>query len=263
VLRRNKLNHKLEEINRAIVWNYGGGTQSAAIAVMIAQGLLQRPDCVVMSNTTREATETWEYTVEHILPLFEKMGLRLEIVTPDGRLYNKSTDTLPLIPAYTAQGQLKLYCSNTWKRDVVWRYLRRKGYGPKRPIIQWLGLSLDEVHRMKPSGKKWTTNHWPLILDRKTYRGECYQIVVDAGLPPPPKSSCWMCPYRGNLQWQRLNDHYPEDWTKAVELDYAIRARDTQESLYVHRDAVPLDQADLGRNQLSLFDACDSGHCWV
>jgi len=254
---------KLLDLSRATVWSYGGGTQSVAIAVMIERGLLPRPERIVMSNTMREASETWEYTIENVLPLFDRIGLALEIAPSKGNLYNKDDDTLPLIPAYTATGQLRLYCSAEWKRDVIFRYLRQQGYGPKRPIIMWIGLSLDEVHRMKPGKRKWSTTHYPLIIDRKTYRGECQQIVLDAGLPLPPKSSCWMCPYRRNDQWQRLQDHYQKDWKQAVELDYAIRERDTQKSLFVHREAVPLDKADLGRNQMSLFDGCDSGYCWV
>jgi hypothetical protein len=54
-----------------------------------------------------------------------------------------------------------------------------------------------------------------------------------------------MCPYRSNAQWRRLQDHYPDDWNKAVELDYSIRERDEQKSLFVHREAVPLDKAGL------------------
>ena len=217
-----------------------------------------------MSNTTREATETWEYTIEYTLPLLERIGLRLEICTPRNYgLYDNEQNTLPRIPAYTAFGQLPLYCSNEWKRDEIRRYLRRQGYGPKHPIIQWIGLSLDEVARMKRTGRKWIVNDWPLITILKTYRGECQQIVLDAGLPMPPKSSCWMCPYRSNMQWRRLQDHYPGDWQNAITLDYSIRERDEQHSLFIHREAVPLDQADLERNQLSLLDGCDSGYCWV
>ena len=249
--------------NKEVVWSYGGGTQSVAIAVMIERGLLPRPDRVVMSNTMYEASETWEYTIENVLPLFDRVGMALEIVTAKGNLYYKEDDTLPLIPSYTATGQLRLYCSGEWKRDVIFRYLRQQSYGPNRPIVQWLGLSLDEVHRMKPNRRKWATVHWPLILDRKTYRGECQQLVLNAGFPPPPKSSCWMCPYRGNAQWRRLQDHYPDDWKAAVRLDYAIRERDEQKSLFLHREAVPLDRADLGRSQMFLFAGCDSGQCWV
>lgn len=248
-------------MDRSIVWSYGGGTQSVAIVLLIERGELPKPECIVISNTTREATETWEYTITNVLPIFERIGLSLEITTSHGRMYYHDDDTLPLIPAYTSSGQIRLFCSAEWKRDEVYRYLRSKGYGPKRPVILWLGMSLDEVHRMKPGKRKWATTHFPLIQDRKTYRGECIQIVLDAGLPPPPKSSCWMCPYRLNPQWRRLREHYPSDWRKAVQLDCAIRKRDSQHNLYLHKDAIPLDLVDLERPQESLFDGCDGGYC--
>jgi len=143
------------------------------------------------------------------------------------------------------------------------RYLRGLGYGPERPVIQWLGLSLDEVERMKNQRRQWCKEKYPLI-DLRIYRGECLQIVRDFGWPPPPKSSCWMCPHRGDSQWLRLKEHYQGDWRKAVELDKAIRERDEQHALYLHRDGVPLEDADLTRGgQLEMFDGCDSGYCMV
>src|SRR5690242_16471812 len=62
-----------------ITWSYGGGTQTLAIAILIALGKLPKPDLIVMADTGDEATETWEYTITHVLPLFDALGLVLEI----------------------------------------------------------------------------------------------------------------------------------------------------------------------------------------
>ena len=43
------------------VWSYGGGTQTAAIAVLILQGRLPKPDIAVMADTGREIASTWDY----------------------------------------------------------------------------------------------------------------------------------------------------------------------------------------------------------
>jgi hypothetical protein len=234
-----------------------------AVAILIAQGKLPRPERVIMSNTTREASEVWKYTAEFVIPLFDHLGLRLEIVTADGSLYEKGSH-LPRIPAYTGGGQLPVFCSNYWKRDLIRRYLRQLGYGPDHPILQWIGLSLDEVGRMKSTGRKWIKNHWPLILDARMRRGECIQLVLNYGWPSPPRSACWMCPFRRNVEWLHLFKHWPDDWNNAVALDEEIRRRDRKHSLFVHHQAVPLSQADLESPQLGLpFDGCDSGHCWV
>lgn len=108
-----------------ITWSYGGGVQSCAIAVLIAQGLLPKPELVVMADTSREATETWEYTETHIGPLFDRLGMELNIIphtlaTVD--LYGTKGDAL--LPAYTADGAGKLptFCSVEWKQRVVRRW---------------------------------------------------------------------------------------------------------------------------------------------
>lgn len=259
---------------RKVVWSNGGGTQSAAIAVLIATGRLTKPERVVMADTGREATGTWEYLADHIAPLLETVGLGCEIASHELAtvdLYGKNGDLL--IPAFTENnGKLPTFCSNEWKQRVVRRYLRSVGYGPKNPVTLWIGISTDEIARMKPSDVKWVQHYYPLIETLGISRAECKRLVAEAGLPEPPKSSCWMCPYRQNPQWRDLKENHPKDWDAAVELDEEIRERDLAQGgsgVYVHRSAVPLAEADLSDpedNQLPLFgevDGCDSGYCWV
>ena len=222
-----------------------------------------------MADTGREASETWQYLDAHIQPMLAEIGLSVEIAphslsTVD--LYGKNGDLL--IPAYTERAKLPTLCSTEWKRRVVRRYLRRV-HGV-RECITWLGISLDEIGRMKPSDVKWQEYRWPLAWDLRMDRRACVQAVLDYGLPEPPRSSCWMCPHRNNAQWLRLREHYPQDWQRAVSLDMAIRARDKQGGVYLHRSRVPLAEADLSVPDLppsplfgDLADGCDSGMCFV
>lgn len=256
--------------DRALAWSYGGGTQSVAIAVLVAQGRLPRPECVVIADTGREASETWEYHTAHVAPLLAPLGLTVDVAGHDLAtvdLYPAAGER-PLLPAFTAAGKLPIYCSVEWKRRVVRRFLRAHGYGPQRPVDLWLGISLDEVERLKTSDKAWVRHRWPLCFDLRLTRADCRRVVLEAGLPEPPKSSCWMCPLRQNPQWRRLRDHYPDDWQRAVALDTAIRARDPQHALYLHPSRVPLADADLGEAEavadLPLFSAgCQTGYCWT
>ncbi len=43
---------------RSLIWSYGGGVQSAAIAVLVLRGELPRPERAVMADTSREASAT-------------------------------------------------------------------------------------------------------------------------------------------------------------------------------------------------------------
>lgn len=234
--------------SKALTWSYGGGTQSAAIAVLIAQGRLPKPEISVMADTGREATETWDYLKNNIQPLLDSVGVTIEIAprslaTVD--LYD-AKGTL-LIPVFTAEGKFRTFCSDKWKAAVVKRYLRKKGYGPKNPVKSWLGFSLDEINRVKESNTDWQELAWPLLFDISPAftRRDCRDLVLSVGLPEPPKSSCWMCPHRQNGQWARLKEHYPADWQAAVDLDNQIRASDRENGVYLHHSRVALVDADL------------------
>lgn len=109
---------------RALTWSFGGGTQSVAIAVLVARGELPAPEVAVIADTGREATETWDYLERHVRPLLEPVGVPVEIAPHDLStvdLYGKNGDLL--VPAYTGGGDGKLptFCSTEWKKRVVAR----------------------------------------------------------------------------------------------------------------------------------------------
>ncbi len=248
----------------APIWSYGGGVQTAAIAVLVVEGRLPRPERIVMADTGREDSATWAYLAESIAPYLATVDLRVEVAghhlaTVD--LYARNGDLL--IPAFTPTGKLPTYCSTEWKQRVVHRWLRAAGYGPGRPVDIWLGMSTDEASRAKDSQTSWARHWYPLLFGVPMNRAECIALVARAGLPPAPKSSCWMCPFRSDAQWRDLRDHRPEDWAQAVAFDEAIRTHDPD--VYVHRSSQPLRTADLGTgdDQRDLFGACDTGYCYV
>lgn len=238
------------------VLSYGGGVQSAAIAVLIVQGRLPTPDCVVMADTGIEASETWEYMDATVRPLLRRVGLEVSIAPPSLAtvgLFSKSGK--PLIPAFTSDGgKLPNYCSVEWKRRVVQRWLRANGH---TDVELWLGISRDEVERAKDSPVRWMTHRYPLLMDVPMSRAECIALVTGHGLPQPPRSSCFGCPFRTNLEWKHLKERNDGDWEKAVALDESL-----PEGLYVHRSGTPLAKANLGEAQGEL-DFCESGYCWT
>lgn len=257
------------EMERTDVWSFGGGTQSIAIAVLVAQKRLPMPKHVIFADTGREASETMEYFHANVEPIFNEVGLKLEIASHDLAtvdLYSKKGELG--IPAFTENGALKTFCSNEWKRRVIGRYLRSLGYGPKNPCRTWIGISVDEIGRAKESGLAWNENYYPLLFGVTMSRTDCRQLIFDYGLPEPPKSSCWMCPYRRDPQWRRLKEFYPADFEKACLLDEEIRAKDRSNGVYLHDSRMPLREVDFSEKetaQTSLFGEvkhCDSGLCW-
>jgi hypothetical protein len=258
-------------MDKTIVWSYGGGTQSIALALLISQGKLPKPDMIVLADTGREASETFEYTERYVAPLLATLGLTIEIASHDLSkvdLYNKTgkKETL-LIPAYTQDGKLSNFCSHEWKLRVVRRYIRAKGV---ERCINWLGMSTDEVERLHPSDVQWCETHWPLCdmpvsakYGVSMSRAMCKQLILEHGWPEPPKSSCWMCPHRRNKQWQRLKMFYPQDFERAVQLDKEVRAKDTKGGVWLHESRKPLDEVDFSQDDQPGLFGCDSGFCWT
>ena len=71
--------------DRLVVWSYGGGTQSAAIAVLVLRGELPRPERIVMADTSREASATWAYLAEVVGPALAEVGLAVEVAGDEPR----------------------------------------------------------------------------------------------------------------------------------------------------------------------------------
>lgn len=237
---------------KALVWSFGGGVQSAAIGVLVRQGKLPQPDLAVIADTGRESQVTWTYMREHLVPF---LGFEIQVAPSSlAAVGLRSGNGDILIPAFTSSGKLKTFCSTEWKRRVVRRYLRNAGIGSCR---MWLGISTDEVQRAKPSGVEWIEHHFPLLFDHPMTRAECVQLVLSAGLPMPPRSSCWCCPHRSDSEWRGLP---ADEFQMAVELEREIRA--TDEGIYLHRSRQPLDQVDLVDRQGSVLEVCD-GYCWT
>jgi hypothetical protein len=254
---------------KPIILSYGGGTQSAALCVLVVQNKLPRPERIVMADTGREASQTWDYLRNVMQPYLATIGLSVEIASHDLAtvdLYGKNGDLL--IPAYTTKGMLPGLCSTEWKKRPISRWLRREGYGPSNPVITWLGISLDEIGRAKPSGVNWQEYKWPLLFDVTMSRHDCKRLVIKSGLPEPPKSSCWMCPYRSDQQWRQLKSQYPDDFRLASELEKEISANDNQGELWLtkHRRSLQDIEFTNTSKDLPLFgqvEHCDSGFCYV
>jgi hypothetical protein len=140
-----------------------------------------------------------------------------------------------------------------------------------------LGISLDEVQRMRTSDVKWASNHYPLILDKPIRRGEIIRWHEQQGFPVPRRSSCVQCPFHSDNEWRELREH-PREWARAVEFDRRIRAEKRFVSdnanpetavirgeQYLHRSCLPLDEIDFDKDkdQLDMFGNDCSGLCGV
>jgi hypothetical protein len=254
----------------SVVWSCGGGTQSAAIAALIIRGDLPAPDLSVIADTGREASETWRYYESVLRPALDARGVELVRLPHsfDGTGWN-TVDLLSgaggdkvVMPMFTSKddkGMLPKYCSNEWKSRPVDRFIRSQGL--KGGEI-WIGFSTDEMQRMRGYDPRAKWNHSYPLIDRRMTRGDCIALVESMGWPTPPRSACWMCPYRSDQEWRHLKATDPRDFQAAVLLEKKLQQRDPD--VYFHRSCEPLDSVPFSDEQSDLFDVpCASGMCFT
>ena len=241
------------------ILSFGGGTQTAAMCVLVARGILPKPGAVIAADTGREMPTTWEYADAYMRPLLATVGLPLhiaghELATVD--LYSGNGDLL--LPVFTPNGgKLPTFCSTEWKARVVERYARRVLNLPQ-PLTHWIGFSLDERKRVKNHSQR----RYPLI-EFALSRQDCLALITGAGLPSPPKSRCFMCPLQGNEEWREVQAQ-PALWRQAIELDAEIRDNDERGGVWLHRQCVPLAEAHLDADdRKEPSRQCGLGMCFV
>lgn len=258
---------------RVPVISLGAGVQSTTLTLMAAAGAFGTiPELAIFADTGWEPASVYDH-LEWLSRHLETIGIEVARVSagnirddslaaaePSGRRF--ASMPLHLRNTDGGKGQLRRQCTKEYKLAPIRRALRSRGY---TAVEIWLGISLDEVVRMKPSGLRWIENRWPLIEARVT-REDCINWLHEHDYPTPPKSACIGCPYMDAGRWLDLRENRPEEWREALEVDRALRRlpRVTGET-FLHAQLVPLDQAvldpsDIG--QLSFADECE-GYCGV
>jgi hypothetical protein len=169
------------------------------------------------------------------------------------------------IPARMANGAPgNRNCTGNFKIAVVARWLKQHGASKEKPATVGLGISIDEIGRVRTdSGIPHEVLEYPLI-DLRLNRRDCVRLIELAGLPVPPKSSCYFCPFKKHGDWLELRRTRRDLFDKAVALEHRInekRAAMGRDALRLHSSLVPLEDA-VGL-QYSMFedDACESGYC--
>lgn len=264
-----------------VLISLGAGVQSSTVALMVARGDLPMVDGAIFADTGAEpkAVMDWLDWLEKQLPfpvyrVMEKDGLKASIIAGvnGGRFAGAPFFT----ESPNGRGILRRQCTREFKITPITRKARElvglaKGQRAPKEILAelWIGISWDEMQRMKEPQDHWIRHRWPLIEKRMT-RGHCLEWMQANDYPQPPRSACTFCPYHSNEEWRRMRDSDPESWNEALHIDALIRngLRGGKEKIYLHSDLVPLAEADLAdkhKDQGQLFtmmDECD-GMCGV
>jgi hypothetical protein len=158
-------------------------------------------------------------------------------------------------------------CTLDFKIRPIAKELKRRGATAADPAIVALGISVDEYQRMRShSGIPHETLTYPLI-DRRIDRAACMGIIERAGLPVPPKSSCWFCPYHTIGAWKKQLQDEPDLFNRAADLETLLNERRStlgKDPVWMTGKLIPLRNAVQDDGQLDMFagSSCDiAGHC--
>lgn len=272
----------------------GLGQQSTALYLMSSLGQLERADFAVFSDTGSESKETYRYlwwlktwAIRHKgIPIIHtgKKSLFKDLIAGANSGSKRSSS----IPAFTKDehgkvGILRRQCTEEYKTQEVFKSLRKiyrlraKQRTPTTEI--WLGITMEELERMKYPRTSWMTfvypflnyrskkdGHEKVIYTKQLRRNDCVEWLKSNGFPIPPKSACIFCPFQSDRRWLELKKNNPKEWKKVVRLDERIRnssQKGIKQPIYLHRSARPLAEANLQENQLELFNAECSGMCGI
>ena len=248
------------------VVSLGGGVQSTVLALLSAKtDVLPTADAAVFADTGSEHPHTYE----HLDWLGEEIGefpiLKvgsgrrladdlLDGVNEQGHGRERYGRPYYSIPIYAGDGRFagRRTCTAQYKIRPLHRAIRRQvlGLAPGRHVPdgtvveQWLGISLDESHRMKPArGSGWLRTEWPLITMVGWTREACVDWF-DSNYPHRTlrRSACTFCPYQTGRQWAELREVGGRVWEEAVAIDDRLKLPDGTEG-YLHPARRPLAEA--------------------
>lgn len=269
MLRSKKLVDILNE--KLVVLSMGAGVQSSCLLLMACAGEIEKPDHVVFADTQWEPKSVYKQ-LEYLREQAEQAGIGFHVVSrgdirEDFKLISTDKVHLTSPPLFAKKngevGMIPRQCTREYKIYPVRRKIRELQSNRSQPVEMWLGISWDEVQRMKPAPVQWLKHRWPLI-EKRMRRDQCIKWILDHGHPEPPKSACIGCPFHSNAGWLEMKKNDPESWASAVEADKAIRNGwgKLKGQAYLHSSGEPLDEVPLEyRGQLDLWPNECEGMC--
>lgn len=266
----------------------GAGVQSTVMTLMADRGILQpMPLAAIFADTQWEPFEVYDnldWLSQEVknFPIVKVTAgnLRLNMIkgkSASGHKSKKHTgySSMPLYLAEKGKkkGVARRTCTNEYKIRPMERYMREYcGVKPKQVfpddkiIIKWMGISIDELTRMRNSRHKWEHISYPLINIGFT-REDClnwFNKYYPERANKLHRSACLGCPYHSKEEWLEIKDN-PEYWEDVVAFDKLVRRISNYKS-YLHNRRVPIDQIDFEGEQTKVYSTWEQeceGMCGI
>jgi hypothetical protein len=257
------INYRKHQDYIGSVFSFGAGTQSTAIMALLKHEphtlkkvIGHLPEFALFADTGAESQASLDnfefWRKESPIPLYRVKNWKR----------NALQDGFRALPVYFPLGGSKnRQCTNEWKIQPLNKATRKlyPNKSKKNPVAVWLGISCDEIYRIKENRLKSLENVYPLI-ELGYDRQDCYGILAKYGYKAI-KSSCYMCPYQVK-RW-----HENPELDKAIAYEKAMQENNRYREIpYLHPSCEPLEVAvgkQLAQGNLFTFDDECDGICGV
>lgn len=258
------------------VLSLGAGVQSTTLALAASRGDVgPMPDCAIFADTQWEPRKVREHLAwlktQLRFPVYEVTvgSLRDAAIDPTKRSEKFAVPFFTRMPDGTA-GLGRRQCTRNFKiRPIRQKVRELLGVDPRsrlpiNSVEHWIGISIDEIERMKPSDVQFIRHRWPLI-EAQMSRRDCERWMAERQFTAP-KSACRGCPFHSNAQWRDMRDNAPDEWRETCAEDEAIRHLSITPGAqqFMHPSLMPLSQAPIDGDdrQLGFSLECE-GMCGV
>lgn len=195
--------------------SHGGGVNSWALYLwLIEQGEVPGQDFeAVFVDHGTDWPETYEY-----MDMMMAKGYPVTWIRPEYERCSTVYDYCLKYAKIPGRQPGHRWCTQNFKVTPLESYYRK-------PCIELIGFDAGEKNRKTGLvGKTSVEQDFPLIaagIDRK----DCVEIIKRHGLPIPPRSNCWLCPFQTRSEWIELKRRHPDLFCKAVQLENLCNER--------------------------------------
>lgn len=241
------------------VISLGAGKQSSYMLLTALQNAYKfKPDFAIFSDTGCEPDYVYSYL--SWLKDYVKSKYNFDIIIVSAG--NIVEDTLNYLEGKRSRvaalplrlsgngGMIMRQCTNDYKIAPLRKYLQSIRNEGK--IRLWIGISLEEIERIKYSGVKYIENYYPLI-EKKIRIDQIINWFRVNEMKEPGKSACLICPFHSDNYCKMLKKKFSDEFEKACQFDDAIRNYpNLKRKAYLSKHLKPLRDIDFSMDA-SLF----------
>jgi hypothetical protein len=264
------------------ILSLGAGVQSSTLAMLIEQGKVPMVDAGIFADVGAEPDNVIEWSqwlkskVSYPIYIVQDRNLKQDLIDFSLGKYHKIKIPFFTLSNNGKKGMNRRQCTADYKITPINKKIRnllglKKGERRKDGTVVELlmGISLDEVQRMKVNQLNYIKNQYPLI-DMRWNRQKCIDWFKENYEVTPPRSACTFCPFHNNKEWLRVKQNKKE-WDEVVKLEKSLTNNEQlkkigyDDKIYFTNKGIPIDEIDFDEktDQLDLFTNECEGYCGV